>query len=260
MNVAASVFSDELDIDEKAGIAAKILAVAPATLLAQASSVPASPSTSNSEQEGANSSQATPTTSSAPSSARNRRNDVIQPTPSNLVRGKPPLPSFTSSSKLVDFVSPRSIIFFIHFCPNFMVWLTKNPPWNGIFEFEEAKAIVRGMTPVNDPAERLCATAKRYKVIRISFVYLYLHLMKFFQFSKILFSIFIRIRGRAIRKNGQNSSTMSSWPRAKLQHTSKDLNPGLASCILYFIYLSVFFNWQSLKFSTFHIPTFHMVL
>ena len=68
------------------------------------------------------------------------------------------------SSSLEDFVTSRSVVFFARFCPNADVWLTKNPPWDGIEEFEVARSIVGGMAPVNDAAERLCATAKRYKV------------------------------------------------------------------------------------------------
>ena len=44
--------------------------------------------------------------------------------------------------------------------------IVQNPPWDHIPEFVEAKKIVRGIMAVNDPAERLCATAKKYKVKR----------------------------------------------------------------------------------------------
>ena len=88
-------------------------------------------------------------------------------TPTSLSKGKPPLPKLTSTKKLSDYVSPRSIIFLERFTPNYEKWLTTNPPWDQISEYQEAKAIVRAIVPVNDPAERLVAVAKRYKVLNL---------------------------------------------------------------------------------------------
>ena len=140
--IAAVLFSDDVTDEEKSRIAARILALAPKEF-----SVP------NPEDP--------PSPPFPPINAR-----IIQPTKDDIHRGKPPLPEITSSNTLLDFVTPRSIIFLARFCPNPESWLRKNPPWDHIPEYAEAKEIVRGIMPVNDPAERLCATAKRYKVHR----------------------------------------------------------------------------------------------
>ena len=81
-----------------------------------------------------------------------------------LPKGKPPLPEITSFKELPDFVTDRSILFFERFCPGYETWMEANLPWDGIPEYEMAKALVRSIVPVNDPAERLCGLAKRYKV------------------------------------------------------------------------------------------------
>ena len=165
--IGGAIFCKEVGDDEKARIAAKILATAPAALLNRDEALPvssfnepvqtsdgsAAPCIPMKEDEVATSSD---TFDASPLTNR--------PTPESLSRGKPPLPTFTSSNSLVDFVSPRSIVLFVRMCPGFKAWLTKNPPWDGIPEFEVAKAAIKAICPINDPAERLCATAKRYKV------------------------------------------------------------------------------------------------
>ena len=140
--IAAILFSDDVTDEEKSRIAARILALAPKEFSFPNPEDPPSP----------------------PFPPINAR--IIQPTKDDIHRGKPPLPEITSSNTLLDFVTPRSIIFLARFCPNPESWLRKNPPWDHIPEYAEAKEIVRGIMPVNDPAERLCATAKRYKVHR----------------------------------------------------------------------------------------------
>ena len=81
-----------------------------------------------------------------------------------LRRGKPSLPELSSKKELADYVSERSVLFLERFCPQYEEWLRENPPWDEIPAFQAAKAIVRGVIPINDPVERLCAFAKRYKV------------------------------------------------------------------------------------------------
>ena len=117
--VAASLFSRELENDEKARIAAKIWSLKPSPLLDSSTL---------------------------------------------LQRGKPSLPQLSSSKTLPDFVTERSILFLELFCPGYDQWLSKNPPWNGIPEYDEAEKIVRSIVPVNDPAERMCGFAKRFRV------------------------------------------------------------------------------------------------
>ena len=79
-------------------------------------------------------------------------------------RGKPPLPEISPSKALPDFVTQRSVVFLARFCPNADKWLKQSTPWDHIKEYQTAKAIIRGVCPVNDPAERLCAIAKKYRV------------------------------------------------------------------------------------------------
>ena len=81
-----------------------------------------------------------------------------------LRRGKPTLPELSSSKDLSDYVTERSVLFLERFCPKYETWLRENPPWDEISEFQTAKQIVNAIVPINDPAERLCAVAKRYKV------------------------------------------------------------------------------------------------
>ena len=136
--IAAALFSDELSDDEKGSIAAKILAKKPDDFrFPNPNDLPGPPCVD------------------AP---------IIQPTKEDLRRGKPPLPAILPSSELLDYVTPRSVIFLARLCSNPEKWLRENPPWDHIPEYIEAKEIVRGVMPVNDPAERLCATAKKYKV------------------------------------------------------------------------------------------------
>ena len=81
-----------------------------------------------------------------------------------LTRGRPDLPSISSKKNLDDYVTDRSALLLERFCPGYDAWLTKNPPWDGIPEYEEAKIAIRAIIPVNDPGERLCAVAKRFRV------------------------------------------------------------------------------------------------
>ena len=141
--IAAVLFSDNVSNLEKSRIASRILALKPADFSFPDPDQPPAP----------------------PFPAPNA--PIIQPSKDDIHRGKPPLPTEMSSSQtLVDFVTPRSIIFLARFCPNAEKWLKQNPPWDHIPEFVEAKKIVHGIMAVNDPAERLCATAKKYKVKR----------------------------------------------------------------------------------------------
>ena len=81
-----------------------------------------------------------------------------------LTRGRPDLPPISSKKNLDDYVTERSALLLERFCPGYDAWLTKNPPWDGIPEYEEAKIAIRAIVPVNDPGERLCAVAKRFRV------------------------------------------------------------------------------------------------
>ena len=74
------------------------------------------------------------------------------------------MPPISSKKNLDDYVTERSALLLERFCPGYDAWLTKNPPWDGISEYEEAKVAIRAICPVNDPGERLCAVAKRFKV------------------------------------------------------------------------------------------------
>ena len=144
--IAAVLFSDKVDDDTKSRVAAKILALRPADFsfpgLGGTISLPSS---------------TLPTTSSfSPQSNL--------PTPNDLTRGKPPLPTISSGKTLVDFVTPHSVLFLARFCRNATKWLEQNPPWDNIPEYRLAKCIIEGIVPVNDLAERLCTTAKRYRI------------------------------------------------------------------------------------------------
>ena len=69
----------------------------------------------------------------------------------------------------------RSALLLERFCPVYDAWLTKNPPWDGILEYEEAKMAIRAIVPVNDLRERLYTVAKRLKYVLIflpSMIYL----------------------------------------------------------------------------------------
>ena len=140
--IAAVLFSDEVDDDTKSRVAARILALRPADFsfpsLGGTISLPSS---------------TLPTTSSfSPQSNL----------PNDLTRGKPTLPTISSGKTLVDFVTPRSVLFLARFCPNATKWLEQNPPWDNIPEYRLAKCIIEGIVTTNDPAERLCTKAKRY--------------------------------------------------------------------------------------------------
>ena len=117
--VAAALFSSNIDNDTKSRIAARILALKPSSVLDSTAL---------------------------------------------LRRGKPSLPELSSKKGLSDYVTERSVLFLERFCPQYEEWLKENPPWDEIPAFQTAKTIVRGIVPINDPVERLCAFAKRYKV------------------------------------------------------------------------------------------------
>ena len=141
--VAAALFSQEVDDDEKSRIAARIIALMPAGF-----SLPTLV-------------EGMPQSSSASTIVLTQPN---LPTPFDLTRGKPPLPEMSPGRTLVDFVTPRSVVFLARFCPDASKWLTKNPPWDDIPEYRLARLYIEGIVPVNDPAERLCAFAKKYRV------------------------------------------------------------------------------------------------
>ena len=82
-------------------------------------------------------------------------------------RGKPKLPKIIQNSSLHDYVSEKSAIFPERFCPGYDVWLTQNAPWDGLKEYQDAKKVICAISPINDTAERLCAVAKKYRVIQI---------------------------------------------------------------------------------------------
>ena len=85
--------------------------------------------------------------------------------PLSYARGRPELPKLSSKQTLPDFVTSRSALLLERFTPNYDVWLTKRAPWDEEPEYQHAKEIIRAIVPTNDPAERLCAVSKRYKVI-----------------------------------------------------------------------------------------------
>ena len=171
--IGASLFCDEVSNDEKARIAGRILATAPASILQGEESTPVMSMELDHSSDGA----AGAGPAGVPQHSQSSHGEVAtssdidsspltsRPTPESLSRGKPPLPTFSSSNSLVDFITPRSIVLFVRFCPGFKSWMTKNPPWDGIPAFESAKAAIKAICPINDSAERLCATAKRYKVV-----------------------------------------------------------------------------------------------
>ena len=154
--IAACLFSDQVETDDKARVSAKLLAQAPASSLPLSS--PCNPSLPAEEpiyaDHNLNSSVAPKTAS-------------VRPKPDGLLRGQPPFPEILHSSELSDFVQPRSVIFIKRFCPNADEWIGKNPPWDSIEGFKHDKQIVRSISNTNDAAERLCAVAKRYRVRHI---------------------------------------------------------------------------------------------
>ena len=159
--IAACLFSDQVETDDKARVSAKLLAQAPASSLHLSS--PCNPSLPAEEpiyaDHNLNSSVAPKTAS-------------VRPKPDGLLRGQPPFPEILHSSELSDFVQPRSVIFIKRFCPNADEWIGKNPPWDSIEGFKHDKQIVRSISNTNDAAERLCAVAKRYRVRHIFVVVL----------------------------------------------------------------------------------------
>ena len=72
-----------------------------------------------------------------------------------LTRGRPYLPPISSKKNLDDYVTERSALLLERFCPSYEAWLTKNPPWDGISEYEEAKVAIRAIVPVNNPGNVL---------------------------------------------------------------------------------------------------------
>ena len=137
--IAAALFCDELSHTEKSRLAARILSLLPKDFkFLEFPEMDSSISLSN--------------LPAAP------------PSSDSMDRGKPPLPEISPSKALPDYVTPRSVVFLARFCPNADKWHKESPPWDHIKEYQTAKAIVRGVCPVNDPAERLCAIAKKYRV------------------------------------------------------------------------------------------------
>ena len=85
-------------------------------------------------------------------------------------RGRPNLPELSSKKTILDYVTSRSSLLLERFTPGYDAWLTKSAPWDEYPEYQKAKEVIRAIVPTNDPAERMCATAKRYKVYFITFL------------------------------------------------------------------------------------------
>ena len=94
------------------------------------------------------------------------RLNVVRPagqpaTPVSL--GRPAFPEILDGMSLADFVDSESwLLFDLIKVDN--GWLRRSPPWDGDEGYEAVKAIVLSICGVNDPAERLCALAKRHAV------------------------------------------------------------------------------------------------
>ena len=99
--------------------------------------------------------------------ATTKCSSFVPKNPLSFSRGRPELPQLSSKHTLLDFVTPRSALLLERFAPNYDAWLTKRAPWDEEPEFQHAKEIIRAIVSTNDPAERLCAVTKRYKVIHL---------------------------------------------------------------------------------------------
>jgi hypothetical protein len=86
-------------------------------------------------------------------------------TPKTLIAlEKPPFPDMEGKQHLEDFVTHESWALFDLLGGN-CDWLRQNPEtWDADNHYLEAKDIVHNLYGVNDPAERMCLNAKRYKV------------------------------------------------------------------------------------------------
>ena len=80
-------------------------------------------------------------------------------------------PEITSDKELYDFVGPESWYLFDKINLG-TEWMNTNPPWDHIDSYGQIKHIITSIVPINDSAERMCATAKRYRVMLTLSLYL----------------------------------------------------------------------------------------
>ena len=85
--------------------------------------------------------------------------------------GRPTFPAVRPDMALADFVGTESWLIFDLIGAD-VSWVRRPPPWDGLQGYEDVKAVLLSLCGVNDPAERICALAKRYAV---SFYYQILH-------------------------------------------------------------------------------------
>ena len=81
----------------------------------------------------------------------------------DMTPSKPAFQEADPDLSLVDYVGPESWVLF-KLIGGDHGWLWQPPPWDGDPRFEAMKKVVTNIVGVNDPAERACGLAKRYKV------------------------------------------------------------------------------------------------
>ena len=90
------------------------------------------------------------------------------PSPPRTIN-KPAFPDLACGSKLADFVTEESTLLFTRAIPDWR-WLYKPPSeWKSDAGYQGASKIVHAIVSTNDPAERLCGMAKKYRVITKQF-------------------------------------------------------------------------------------------
>ena len=90
--------------------------------------------------------------------------DTLPRLPIPKTIAKPTFPAILDQKKLVDFVTPESLIFFASGVKDWR-WILKPPAsWENDSGFLASRSVVEAITTVNDGVERLCGVAKRYRV------------------------------------------------------------------------------------------------
>ena len=130
-HVPFALFSRYVEEDEKAAMAAKLV-----------THLPPIPSTSDED------------------------NPPLPPIPPFQWDTKPAFPNLKSGkfTRLSHFIGVESLILFSRAVKNWRWLLLAPTDWPSNDAYKEALEIVRGIAGTNEPAERLCAVAKKYSV------------------------------------------------------------------------------------------------